>query len=101
MNENSNNKPKINVPKPNLSWLYVVIAMVFAFLWFSSDEGSANKEITYTEFKDMVSKGYASKIIAYDNNTVNMYIKPEHIADVFKSDANKVGRSPSVIVIFV
>ena len=98
MNENSNNKPKINVPKPNLSWLYVVIAMVFAFLWFSSDEGSANKEITYTEFKDMVSKGYASKIIAYDNNTVNMYIKPEHIADVFKSDANKVGRSPSVNV---
>ena len=67
-----------------LSWLYVVIAMVFAFLWFSSDEGSANKEITYTEFKDMVSKGYASKIIAYDNNTVNMYIKPEHIADVLK-----------------
>ena len=56
MNENSNNKPKINVPKPNLSWLYVVIAMVFAFLWFSSDEGSANKEITYTEFKDMQAK---------------------------------------------
>lgn len=46
----------------------------------------------------MVSKGYASKIIAYDNNTVDMFIKPEHIVDVFKKDASKVGRSPSVNV---
>ena len=97
MNEN-NNKPKINVPRPSLTWLYVVIALVFAYLWFSSDEGSASKDVTYTEFKEMVTKGYASKIIAYDNNTVEMFIKPENIVDVFKKDANKVGRSPSVHV---
>ena len=93
-----NNKPKINVPRPSLTWLYVVIALVFAYLWFSSDEGSASKDVTYTEFKEMVAKGYASKIIAYDNNTVEMFIKPENIVDVFKKDANKVGRSPSVHV---
>ena len=58
-----------------------------------------SKEITYTEFKDMVRKGYADKIIAYDNNTVDMFIKPENIVDVFKKDANKVGRSPSVKVL--
>ena len=46
----------------------------------------------------MVSKGYASKIIAYDDNTVDMFIKPENIVDVFGKDANKVGRSPSVNV---
>ncbi|WP_294588933.1 ATP-dependent zinc metalloprotease FtsH [uncultured Phocaeicola sp.] len=97
MSEN-NNKPKMNVPRPSLTWLYVIIAIVFAYLWFSSDEGSASKEVTYTEFKEMVSKGYASKIIAYDNNTVDMFIKPEHIVDVFKKDASKVGRSPSVNV---
>lgn len=88
----------MNVPHPSLTWLYVIIAIVFAYLWFSSDEGSASKEVTYTEFKEMVSKGYASKIIAYDNNTVDMFIKPEHIVDVFKKDASKVGRSPSVNV---
>ncbi len=88
----------MNVPRPSLTWLYVIIAIVFAYLWFSSDEGSASKEVTYTEFKEMVSKGYASKIIAYDNNTVDMFIKPEHIVDVFKKDASKVGRSPSVNV---
>ncbi|WP_308777591.1 ATP-dependent zinc metalloprotease FtsH [uncultured Bacteroides sp.] len=94
----NNNKPKINVPRPNLTWLYIVIALVFGFLYFTGGEGSASKEVTYTEFKDMVSKGYASKVIAYDDNTVDMYIKPEHIADVFKRDANKVGRSPFVTV---
>ena len=97
MSEN-NNKPKMNVPRFSLTWLYVVIAIVFAYLWLSSDEGSASKEVTYTEFKEMVNKGYASKIIAYDNNTVEMFIKPENIVDVFKKDASKVGRSPSVHV---
>lgn len=99
MSENlNNNKPKINVPRPSLSWLYVIIALVFGFLYFSSEDGSASKEIAYTEFKEMVSKGYASKIIAYDDNTVDMFIKPENIVDVFGKDANKVGRSPSVNV---
>lgn len=99
MSENlNNNKPKINVPRPSLSWLYVIIALVFGFLYFSSEDGSASKEITYTEFKEMVSKGYASKIIAYDDNIVDMFIKPENIVDVFGKDANKVGRSPSVNV---
>lgn len=97
-NLNNNNKPKINVPRPSLSWLYVIIALVFGFLYFSSEDGSASKEITYTEFKDMVSKGYANKIIAYDDNTVDMFIKPEHIVDVFGKDASKVGRNPSVNV---
>ena len=95
MNNNSN-KPKINMPRPNLSWLYIIIAMVIAFLYITSDEGSMSKEITYTEFKNMVKKGYADKIIAYDNNSVEMYIKPENIVDVFKKDAPKVGKSPSV-----
>ena len=46
----------------------------------------------------MVKKGYASKIIAYDDNTVEMFIKPEHIEDVFKQDASKVGKSPAVTI---
>ena len=91
-----NNKPKINVPRFNLTWLYVIIALIFAFLYFSGDEGSASKEVNYTEFQEMVTKGYADKIVAYDNNTVEMYIN--HIVDVFKKDANKVGRSPSINV---
>ena len=63
-----NNKQKINVPRFNLTWHYVIIALIFAFLYFSGDEGSATKEVNYTEFQEMVSKGYADKIVAYDYN---------------------------------
>ena len=89
----------MNMPRFNLSWLYMFIAMTIAYLYFTSDDnGGVNRKLTYTEFKDMVSKGYASKIIAYNDNTVDLFIKPEHVKDVFKDDYKKVGRSPSVHV---
>ena len=87
------------MPRFNLSWLYMFIAMTIAYLYFTSDDNAGvNRELTYTEFKDMVTKGYASKIIAYNDNTVDLFIKPEHVKDVFKDDYKKVGRSPSVHV---
>ena len=87
------------MPRFNLSWLYIFIAMTFAFLYFSSDESAGlNKRLTYTEFKEMVNKGYASKITAYNDNTVEMTLKPEYVKDVFKEDYKKVGRSPILFV---
>jgi len=95
----NDNKPKMNMPRFNLSWLYIFIAMTFAFLYFSSDESAGlNKRLTYTEFKEMVNKGYASKITAYNDNTVEMTLKPEYVKDVFKEDYKKVGRSPILFV---
>ena len=100
MNEtpNNNKKPKLNVPHFNFMWIYVAIALFFLFLYFSSDEGGINKKVTYTKFQEMVSKGYASKIIAYDNNTAEMYIKPEHMVDVFQKEATKIGKNSSLQV---
>ena len=98
MSEN-NNKPKNNMPRFNLSWLYLFIAMTIAYLYFTGDdEAYTNKQLSYTEFKDMVNKGYANKIIAYNDNTVDLFIKPEHVKEVFKDDYKKVGRSPSMHV---
>ena len=95
----NNDKPKTNMPRFNLSWLYIIIAMSFAFLYFSSEDNSGiNRQLTYTEFKEMVNKGYASKITAYNDNTVEMTIKPEYIKEVFKNDYKKVGRSPILFV---
>ena len=89
----------MNMPRFNLSWLYMFIAMTIAYLWFTSDETSGvDTQLTYTEFKNMVNKGYANKIIAYNDNTVDMFIKPEYIKEVFKDDYKKVGRSPSLHV---
>ena len=94
MSEPKANKPKTNMPRFNLSWLYIIIAITFAYLWFTGDEGSMNRQLTYTEFKSLINKGYANKIVAYNDNTVDVYIKPEHIKEVFKEDYKKVGRSP-------
>ena len=82
------------MPRFNLSWLYIIIAMTFAYLWFAEDGSSSNRQLSYTEFKSLVNKGYANKIVAYNDNTVDVYIKPEHVKEVFKEDYKKVGRSP-------
>ena len=89
----------MNMPRFNLSWLYMFIAMTIAYLYFTSDDStSIDRQLTYTEFKNMVNKGYASKIIAYNDNTVDMFVKPEYVKEVFKDDYKKVGRSPSMHV---
>lgn len=98
MSENTNNKPKINMPRFNLSWLYIIIAMSMVILYFSNQEGGIDKRITYTEFKEMINKGYANKIVAYDDNSVEMYIKPEFVKEVFKENYKKVGRNPMLNV---
>lgn len=87
------------MPRFNLSWLYIFIAMTIAYLYFTSDGGTGtSRQLTYTEFKDMVNKGYADKIVAYNDNSVEMYIKPEYVREVFKNDYKKIGRSPSLSV---
>lgn len=97
-NNMNDNKPKINIPRPNLSWLYVLIAVFILFLYISSDEGGVVKQVSYTEFKEIVNKGYADKIVAYDDNTAEVFIKPDHVVDVFKNDAKRAGKSPAVNV---
>ena len=94
--EENEKKPKINMPRFNLSWLYMFIALTIGYLYFTSDGSGMDKQITYTEFKEMVNKGYADKIIAYNDNTVDMFIKPQYVKEVFKEDTKKVGRSPSI-----
>ncbi|MGL4853295.1 MAG: ATP-dependent zinc metalloprotease FtsH [Phocaeicola sp.] len=99
MNDNNkNNKPKMGVPRFSLSWLYILIFGVLAFLLITNDDSDVKKNATYTEFKEIVTKGYADKVVAYDDNTLEVYIKPEHVKEVFKENASKVGRSPALLI---
>ncbi len=96
---NENNKPKINMPRPNLTWLYIVIALIFGYLYLAGgDEDNIVKEVSYTEFQEWVSKGYADKVVAYDDNRIEMFVKADHVADVFQKEAKNVGRSPAITV---
>ena len=47
----------------------------------------------------MVMKGYADKIVVNKySNTLQMYVKPEHIRDVFHQGVQQTGKAPSVSV---
>ncbi len=91
----NNKKPnKVNMPKFNLNWMYAIIALMLFALYFTNQGSPVNKSISYTEFKQYVEKGFANKIVAYDDNTVEMYVKPEYISVVYGADSAKVGKNP-------
>jgi len=98
-NKNRNNKNKM--PRVNLTWIYVIIAVALGYLFFAGGDmdssSTASKNVTYTEFKQYVEQGYANKIVASkDEGTVKMYVKPEHIRDVFKAGVEQTGKQPFV-----
>ncbi|MBP3714674.1 MAG: ATP-dependent zinc metalloprotease FtsH [Phocaeicola sp.] len=94
----TNNNPKKNISKFNINWLYLIIFISIGILLFNPTGSGASKEVTYTEFKEMVMNGYADKIVAYNDYSVDMYVKPEFVQKIFKENAKRVGRSPIVHV---
>lgn len=96
--DNNKKNNKVNLPKFNATWLYTLIIIAFAILYFTSEGGSVSKNITYSEFQDYVQKGYVNKIVSYDDNTADVYIKPEFTNVVFGASENKVGKDPVLFV---
>jgi cell division protease FtsH len=94
----SNNNPKKNISKFNINWLYLIIFISIGILLFNPSGSGVDKEVTYSEFKEMVMNGYADKIVAYNDYSVDMYVKPEFVQKIFKENAKRVGRSPIVHV---
>lgn len=84
------------IPRPKLSWIYIIIFLALGILWFTSESAVVPENVSYTEFKQYVEKGYVQKIVAYDDNTVEAYIKPEHVVSVFKQRSKEMIRNPKV-----
>ncbi len=96
MNGNEN---KNKMPRFNMSWIYGIIVVVLLYLFFTGTDTSASKSVTYTQFKKYVTSGYASKIVANkDEGSLIMFVKPEHIRDVFNGGVSKMGSTPYVQV---
>ena len=96
MNTNNNRKPSGGAPKFNLNWFYALILVILGILYITNQDGGVKKSITYTEFQTYVEKGYVNKIVAYNDNSLDVYIKPEFAPEVLKTDAANIGRSPMV-----
>ena len=91
---NGNNK--VNLPKFNLNWLYMILLMMLAGLWLTNKNGVSSKNVSYDEFQSYVQKGYISRVTGFDDNSVEAYIKPQHVGNVFGIDSTRVGRNPMV-----
>ena len=97
-----NNNPK-KTPKFNLSWLYMAIFAALLFLNFRSPsgvKGGIERNISYSEFKEYVSKGYAEKVTAYDNNKAELTIIPDSAVRIFGKNAVQAG-TPTVLYVEV
>ena len=99
--QNNNNNTPSEKPRFNMSWLYgiAIIAIVFFYFTQGQDNASVKTETTYSDFKTMVMKGYANEIVINKNtSTLLMYVKPEHIYDVFHQHVDQTGKNPAVSV---
>ena len=104
-NNNNGNGPKMNMPKFNMNWIYFVAILALGILYMtSSGDGvsatpQAHIESSYSDFKVFVEKGYADKIVVNKTqNKLKMYVKAEHIRDVFKQGHKQTGTAPYVDV---
>ena len=91
----------MNMLKFNMNWIYglVIIALIAMYFTQGSDKSSVRTETGYSDFMVMVNKGYADRIVVNKyENTLQMYVKPEHIRDVFHQGVQQTGKNPSVTV---
>ncbi len=58
------------------------MALMFLFMKNPSEEGAIRK-ISYSEFKEYVGNGYVEKVVAYDDNKVELTIIPDSVARIF------------------
>ena len=94
--------PKMNMPKFNMNWIYFIAIMTLIALYMTSGNDSTAQvrtETTYSDFKAYVQKGYADKIVMNKvQNKLKMYVKAEHIRDVFNKGHQQVGTNPYIEV---
>ncbi len=102
MNKQDNsNQPKM--PRFNMNWIYALVAISLAVVFFAGNTGLTKSSATvtkdYTTFLSYVEKGYAARVVINKkSSSLRMYVKTQHIRDVFKATAQQVGSQPYVKV---
>ena len=62
--------------------MLIVVALTFLFFKSPSAGNNTSREILYSDFKEYVAKGYVEKVVAYDNNKVEVTIIPDSAARI-------------------
>lgn len=74
------NKKSPKMPRFNITWIYILVLVTLGAIYFMGGEstaGSVSKDASYSQFKIMVEKGFASKIIT--NNDESKQIGRAHV----------------------
>ena len=101
--DNNQEKPKMNMPKFNMTWIYTLVIISILVAYFTTDKTPSNavKEASYTQFKSIVNKGWAQKIVVNkEQNILAIYVKGDHVKEVFGYTPNPKGKIPYVEVEF-
>lgn len=102
--KNNNNTEQPKMPKFNMNWVYAIVLIVLAVLFFTGapdrlTSGSVAKEASIAQFNKYLEKGYASNVeVKTGEKFLKMYIKPRFFRDVFNKDARSLGSDPYVKV---
>ncbi len=102
--KNNNNTEQPKMPKFNMNWVYAIVLVVLAVLFFTGapdrlTSGSVAKEASIAQFNKYLEKGYASNVeVKTGEKFLKMYIKPQFLRDVFNKDARSLGSDPYVKV---
>ncbi|MCQ2266689.1 MAG: ATP-dependent metallopeptidase FtsH/Yme1/Tma family protein, partial [Bacteroidaceae bacterium] len=86
-------------PRFNFTWLYILIlGGIGLMFWQNQNDGSSyDKEITYTQFKQYITKGYGTAVeVNKSEGRVYVQVAPQHIREVFHQGTDKVGKTPTV-----
>ena len=96
----NNNQQNQNNPRRgfSLSWLYILIIGIVVYMFMTRDGSNASKSVDYTDFQEIIEKGYAKGVVIdKDNKTLDLYIKSQHDRQVF-GNANTTGTNRAVKV---
>ena len=88
----------MNMPKFNMNWIYFIAIIALIALYMTSSNDSVARvqtDANYSDFKKFVSQGYAESIVVNKHqNVLRMYVKPEHVRDVFNKGIDQTGKNP-------
>lgn len=76
---NDGQGPDMRKPKFNVTWIYVLIILVFLSMWFFN-QGSGTLKTTMKDFESsMLQTGDAESIVIVNGKTVDVYIKNDRL----------------------
>ena len=87
------------MPRFNLSWIYIIAIGALCFMIFNGGDstGGIDKEISYSEFKTYVKKGYTNDIVVNKSDgRVSLVVLGKHIQEVFKQNVEQTGKQPTL-----